>query len=270
MLLRKHRRRREKRRLFAFHDGFENSPYRHFGFAVTHVAAKQSVHYLAAFHIAFYIRYRRKLVFGFGKLEIVFEFFLPGRVRLILVPFSALSRAVDFQQVDRHFFDALTNPVLNTLELRSAEFVQSRLVRSGVFFYRVELLYRQKQFVAALVKHDEKVLFARKSFYSLHTFAYTDTVLFVHDVIALKGKFKGLFSRFFADRLLFSRKVVYTDAHKLFRRIIKPVFDVACLQRRVGVGRKPDSNTYIVVVERAFQRFERTFVRSVNADFDAP
>jgi hypothetical protein len=80
MLLREYRSGRENRRLLAVHHRFENGAERDFRLSVADVAAQKPVHYFAAFHIALDFVNRGNLVVGFGKLEVVLEFFLPRRV----------------------------------------------------------------------------------------------------------------------------------------------------------------------------------------------
>ncbi len=53
MLAHKHRRRRQKGGLFAFHDTFKKRAKSHFGLPEPDIPADQSIHDFFAFHIAF-------------------------------------------------------------------------------------------------------------------------------------------------------------------------------------------------------------------------
>ena len=63
--------------LFAVIYCFKGGPHRDFGFAVTYVAAKQSVHRNLLLHIGFYLLIRSGLVGSLLIRERFFELYLP-------------------------------------------------------------------------------------------------------------------------------------------------------------------------------------------------
>ena len=77
VLLGQYRRRREHGHLFAGHHGFKSRAHGHFGFAVTDVAAKQTVHRLGPFHIAFDLGDASELILRFDMGKIILKFPLP-------------------------------------------------------------------------------------------------------------------------------------------------------------------------------------------------
>ena len=77
MLLRQHGRRREHCDLFAFHHRFKRGANCNFGFAVTDIAANQSIHRARTFHVLFGVDDRFELVGRFAKRKRMLEFGLP-------------------------------------------------------------------------------------------------------------------------------------------------------------------------------------------------
>ena len=69
MLLRQHRGRRDHRHLIPGIDRFERGAHRHFGFAVTHIAAQKPVHRLARIQIGIDLFNTAQLVGSFGKFK---------------------------------------------------------------------------------------------------------------------------------------------------------------------------------------------------------
>ena len=82
MLLRQHGCRHKDRHLLAIHHSFEGGAQGHLGFAIAHVAAQQTIHRARRFHIAFDVCQGALLVFGLHVRERIFQFLLPGGIRL--------------------------------------------------------------------------------------------------------------------------------------------------------------------------------------------
>ena len=82
MLLNENRGRREHCRLLSAHDGLEDRAQRHFGLAIAHIAAEQTIHRAIRFHIALDILDCSHLIGRFLIGKTVLEFALPGRIRL--------------------------------------------------------------------------------------------------------------------------------------------------------------------------------------------
>ncbi len=80
VLVSKHRGGREHRGLLAVAQALERGAHGDLGLAVAHVAAQQPVHGMGALHVFLDLLDGRKLVFGFGEIEGVFEFALPVAV----------------------------------------------------------------------------------------------------------------------------------------------------------------------------------------------
>ena len=77
MLERQHRGGSQHRDLFAVANDFEGGAHRHFGLAVSHVAAEQAIHRCRLLHILLDVRDRQVLVVRLFEFERVFKFALP-------------------------------------------------------------------------------------------------------------------------------------------------------------------------------------------------
>ena len=99
MLKRQHGRRRQHRHLLRIRHRLERRAHGDFRLPVANVAAKQPVHRLRAFQIALHVLDGAILVHRLLKLECIFEFLLPRRVRGIRMPLHGFTLGVKFQQL---------------------------------------------------------------------------------------------------------------------------------------------------------------------------
>ena len=109
MLQRQNGGRHQNRALFAVGDALKRSAQRHFGFAETHIAAKQAVHRVRLFHIAFDFVNRPQLVGGFIIGEAAFKVALHIDIRRKRIALHFLALGVQRNQLVGHIFDRLAH-----------------------------------------------------------------------------------------------------------------------------------------------------------------
>ena len=158
VLKREHRRRREKRHLFAVHYRLEGGAHGHFGLAVADVAAQQAVHRRRGLHVVLDVGDGRLLIGRQLVLERVFELFLPMRVGTERVAGHSFARGVELEQLLGHVAHGLLHPGFRALPRRAAEAIDRRPRRTGVFLNEVEPLDRNEEFVVAGVSQLEEFL----------------------------------------------------------------------------------------------------------------
>ena len=93
---------RQKSHLLAIAQRLESGAHRHFGFAVTHVAAEQAVHGLLAFHVALDVGDGGDLVLGGSELESILKLALPIAVPGELKALGHFALGVELEQLVRH------------------------------------------------------------------------------------------------------------------------------------------------------------------------
>ena len=163
MLKRQHRRGREKRDLLAVHDGLERRPHRHFGLAVSDVAAQQPIHRRRRFHVALDVGNRRGLIRRQFVRKRAFEFLLPVRVGRKGVSRNGLALRVELQQLLGHVAHRLLDARLRLLPRRPAQSIERRPRAAGVLLNQIEALDGDEQLVVAVIAQLEELLQSPRS-----------------------------------------------------------------------------------------------------------
>ena len=184
VLKRQDRRRRQERDLLAVHHRLECGAHRDLGLAVADVAAEQPIHRHRRFHVALDVGDGRGLVDGQVVLERVFEFLLPVRIGSERMARDRPARGVELQQLLGHVAHRLLDLGLRALPGRSAEAVDRRTRRAGVFLDQVEPLDRHEQLVVAGVAQLEELLHAVADANLLQADEHADAVVDVDDEVA--------------------------------------------------------------------------------------
>ena len=186
VLIREDGRRREDGHLLAVHHRLERRAHRHFGLAVSDVAAQQPVHRLARLHVRLHVVDRRFLILGLLEFERILELELPRRVLRERVPLHHLPRGVELEQLVRHVAHRLLDRGLRARPGRAAELVELRLrVRAaGVLLDEIEVLHRHQQLAAAGVLDLHHFALGRPERNALQPVKAPDAVIDVDDVVA--------------------------------------------------------------------------------------
>ncbi len=161
MLLCQHGGRHQDRHLLAIHHCLECSAQRHFGLAIAHIAAQQTIHGAVRLHVVFDITQRPQLVFGFHIRERVFQFFLPGCIGFEGIALGHVAARVQVEHFLRHFQHGFFNASLLFLPFLSTQPVERRDGALGAHIARqpVGLMHRHEQLTAAFVFHREKLAY---------------------------------------------------------------------------------------------------------------
>ena len=184
MLERQHRRRRQDRHLLAVHHRLERRPQRHFGLAVTDIAAQQPIHRHRRFHVALDVSDGGGLIRGQVVRERLFELFLPVIVGGERVARHRLARGVELQQLLGHVAHGLLHAALGPLPGGAAEAIERRPAAAGVLLHQVEALNRHEQLVVAVVAQLEELVRGVADADLLQADELADAVVDVHDQVA--------------------------------------------------------------------------------------
>ena len=131
---------------------------RHFGLAVAHVAAEQTVHRRRRLHVALDVGNRGGLVDGQLVGESVFEFLLPVCVGAEGVTGHGLALGVELQQLFGHVAHGLLDAGLRLLPCRAAQAIERRSRPAGVLLDKVQPLNRDEQLVLTRVSQLQELL----------------------------------------------------------------------------------------------------------------
>ena len=183
VLKREHGRRREKRDLLAVHDRLERGAHRHFGLAVSDVAAQQPVHRRGRLHVPLDVGDGVRLIGGQLPLEGVFEFLLPVRIGGEGIAGHRLARGVELQQLLRHVAHGFLDAGLGLLPRGAAELVERRARRAGVLLDQVQPLDRNEELVLAGVAELHELLRRQADVDPLQADEHADAVVDVHDEV---------------------------------------------------------------------------------------
>ncbi len=129
MLIRKNRRRRQNRDLFAVHHGFERGAHCDLGFAVTDIADDKPVHRNGGLHILFCIFNRARLIDGQLIRKRVFKFLLPRRIARKSKTLNKFAFGIKPQKFVRHVAHRAFRFRLGFLPADAAEPVERRRCR---------------------------------------------------------------------------------------------------------------------------------------------
>ena len=196
---------RKKSHLLAFGNDFERQAQSYFRLAVTHVAAKQSVHYFARFKVPQPLLHGSNLVVRFGKLETVLEFVQQRVVIAVTVAFPLETVFIQFQKVYGKLFDRFSDFFLYPRKIRAAYFGQRRNSSvCGVSRKRVHVFHGDVKFVAARVGN-KQIIAPRSAHLEFDcSLEKSYSVNLVHDVVA---------------RLKLRKDVAFIALHRLFGRL---------------------------------------------------
>ncbi|MNW49296.1 hypothetical protein D3C74_267070 [compost metagenome] len=151
MLLRQNRCRHQHRNLLALNCRLEGRTDRDFRFAITYVAAEQTVHRTALLHILLDLLDRPQLIRGFLVREHPLEFLLLGSVLLEGIPRRGLPFGVQLDQIVGNVLYRGTDLVFHAGPFVAAQLVNLRLLILGtdVFLNHVNLFDRHRQLIPA-------------------------------------------------------------------------------------------------------------------------
>ena len=189
MLQRQNGGRHQNRALFAVGDALKRGAQRHFGFAEAHVAAKQAVHRVRLFHIAFDFVNRPQLVGGFIIREAAFKVALHIDIRRKRIALHFLALGVQRNQLVGHIFDRLAHFGTRFFPFLAADAVEFNrspgfVVRTDIFRDQVKLRNRHIQHVAARILDFNIILCDFADFEFLNAVENTDTVGGVDHIVA--------------------------------------------------------------------------------------
>ena len=187
VLLRQDRRRRQHGHLFAAFDGEKRRAHGDFGFAVTDVAADQTVHGFFALHAGEGFVDGALLVGGFFILEGRFEFFVHVVRRREGGAGARFAQGVKLDQFFGHGENRFARLGFDFFPSRAAETVECRLgaVAADIFLHHVDAVHRQIQPVAAFVFQMQKLAFDAGDFEKFETAINADAVIQMHDEVVL-------------------------------------------------------------------------------------
>ena len=177
-------RRHEHGDLLAVLDRLERRSDRDLGLTEADVAAQQPVHRMGEFHVALDRLDRRALV---GRLDV------GERLLHLVLPRGVLGErmalGVDPLLVQHHEFlgdlaDSGTHLALGLREVRPTQLVQLRRLAADVLAQGVDLVGRDVELVAALVRDQQVVALDAPDGPFDHALVLADAVLVVHDVVA--------------------------------------------------------------------------------------
>ena len=187
VLERQHGGGREHRDLLAVLRHFERRAHGQFGLAVTHVAAKQTVHRVRVFQVLFQVGERRDLIGCFLKGECVLEFLLPRRVEAEGGPAAHLALRVHAEQFLRHVAQRLLDPRFGPCPGGAAQAIEVRLgavAARAILFHQIESLKRhvEPRFLLERQQHEVARRSAHRQF--AQAAIHADAVVHVHHIIA--------------------------------------------------------------------------------------
>ena len=177
----------EQRHLPAVLDDFKGGAHREFGFAVTHVAAQQAVHWVRTLQVALDVRDRRQLVGSLLKFKSVFEFFLPWCVGARGDATAHLALGVKLQKLLGHVAQRALDTGLGALPGGSPQSIEWRLraiTARAVSLDQIQALQRHIKFGVFLVRQKHEVARGTLDRKLAKTAVEADPVVHMHDVIA--------------------------------------------------------------------------------------
>ena len=186
MLIGKHRCWRQHGRLLPFHHSFESSAHCHFGFAVTDVAAKQSIHRRRLFHILLHILDRRFLIWSQDVFEAIFKLALPGGVCGESITTNKLALSIQTQKLVGHIAHGPLGFGFCFLPTETAESIQTGLLsfRARITLHQIQPLDRNIKLRILRVEEQHKLAAARAQIQRLQTAKTSDAVVYVDHEVA--------------------------------------------------------------------------------------
>ena len=196
MLLSEHRRRHKYRGLLAAEHAFHHRAQRYLGLAEANVAAEKSVHRHGGFHIALDFGDRAKLIVRLRVAEVILKFTLPLAVRREGKARQTLPLGVERNELLRHVLGGAFGACPSLCPFRAPHFRQLYrlfLARARIFRHHIKLSRRHIQAVRARVAQLNVVLFKPVHLHFHNSGKSTDTVIFMHDIIADREVGAGLY-----------------------------------------------------------------------------
>ena len=178
--------RREQRDLLATHHGDEGRAQRDFGLAETDVAADETIHRLAARHIADHGGNRGGLVGRFLEAEAFRKFHVVARLERERMAFARRTARVQVEQFGGGIANLLGSAALGLFPLTGAERVKRGAFRIGAAIARnyVQLRDRHIEFAFAGVFEVQELGFTFAEIHRHQTHIAADAVLRMHDRVA--------------------------------------------------------------------------------------
>ncbi len=170
--------------LLAVHDRLERGAHRHFGLAVSDVAAEQTIHRGRQFHVAFDVDNRRLLVGSEVPFEGVLELLLPVGIGAEGVPGYSLPGCIELQQLLGHVAHGLLDTRLGLFPRRPAKPVEAGTGGPRKALHQIEALHGNEQLVVGRVAELHELLRVGTHFDSFQPDEDADAVIDVHDEVA--------------------------------------------------------------------------------------
>ena len=186
MLLCQNRRGHKECHLLAFLRCLECCTDGYFCFAVTNVAADESVHDLGAFHIFFYIFNGVQLVIGFFEGEVFLKFLLPYSIFAIFITFCCCTLRIQGNQIFRHDLYGFSGFGFRLRPVLTAQFIQFRHSRAStdIFLHHIHLVDRHKKAAAIPIGNFHIIFLDTIHRNFLQTAEHTDPMIIMYHVIA--------------------------------------------------------------------------------------
>ena len=180
MLLGKHRRRNEYRRLTVIENALHRRAKGDLGFAVADVAAQKTVHRRRRLHIGLYLGDAAQLIVGLRVAEVILKLALPGRIGREGVAGNAGALGVELYELACQLFCRGLGAAPRLCPLRAAHFRELNVLilgRAEIFRHHVQRSRGNVQRVCSGVADHDIILFeavdlhlfyAREAAYAVH------------------------------------------------------------------------------------------------------